>query len=102
MHRELSALLQSQRKMANAENAPLQWDEHGRWKEEYDRHERWAKMDPDAVLINLSYEEILASVAEGCIRPALTEALTELSKHCVNSVDISLLKAVVKPRLRRF
>jgi len=102
MRREVNALLQSQRKMANAEGAPLNWEEHNRWEAEFEKHVLWAKMDPEVVWINLSYEDLYDAAVHDRISPALDEALSELSKHCVNSVDISLLKGVVKPRLRRF
>lgn len=102
MQRETNALLQSQRKMANAEGAPLNWEEHNRWENEFEKHALWAKMDPEVVWINFSYEDLYDAVVHDRISSALDEALSELSKHCVNSVDISLLKGVVKPRLRRF
>ena len=102
MRRDTNALLQSQRKMAHAEGAPLQWNEHDRWEAEHDRHERWAKMDPEAVWVSLRYEDLVDAAQEGKVSTELAEALSVLSEHCVKSVDISLLKRIVKPHLRRF
>jgi len=102
MRRGVQSVLQSQRRMASAEGAPLQWEEHDRWEQEYVKHERWWGMEPQAEVVELVYEELLDAVARGEVLGELATALKTLSKYCVKSVDISLLKAVVNKDLRRF
>lgn len=102
MRRGVQSVLQSQRRMASAEGAPLQWEEHDRWEQEYVKHERWWGMEPQAEVVELVYEELLDAVERGEVLGKLATALKTLSKYCVKSVDISLLKAVVNKDLRRF
>ncbi len=102
MRRGVQSILQSQRRMANAEGAPLQWEEHDRWEQEYVKHERWWGMEPQAEVVDLVYEELLDAVERGEVLGELAKALKTLSKYCVKTVDISLLKAVVNKDLRRF
>lgn len=59
-------------------------------------------MDPHTVLIELDFEEIIQAVETNNLGHSLQAAFKELSKYTPNAVDISVLKAVVEPQLRRF
>lgn len=102
MRRGVHSILQSQRRMASVEGAPLQWQEHDLWEQEYVKHERWWGMEPQAEVVELVYEELLDAAERGEAIGELATALKTLSKYCIKSVDISLLKAVVNKDLRRF
>lgn len=102
MNRPMPAVLQSQRHLKGSEHAPLGWSELSDWEEEYKRTSTFLQMDPHAVLIDLYFEDLIAAATSGTMHERLTEALRQLSQFTALPVDISSVKAVVEPELRRF
>jgi predicted AlkP superfamily phosphohydrolase/phosphomutase len=102
MRRSLGSLLQSQRSMSGRESAPLGWDEQQLWLDYQEKTEVQMSMDPHAILIELNFEDIIHAVETNELSPSLQAAFKALSKHTPKTVDISVLKAVVEPQLRRF
>jgi tetratricopeptide (TPR) repeat protein len=102
MKREVQSVLQSQRKMAGAMGAPLQWDEPNRWQSEHEKHLMALAMDPHSEVVELSYEALLDAAENGIASEDLHRALEVLNKYCVKTVDISLIASVVRSQLRTF
>ena len=100
--RNWSSILQSQRFMKGQTEAPLGWSEQKQWETEAEQARLQLELDPHLRWIRLSYEEVLKSVEIGQVTPALEQSLSELGDLCGSVVDISVLKAVVNPSLRRF
>jgi hypothetical protein len=88
--------------MSGRESAPLGWDEQQLWLDYQEKTEVQISMDPHAILIELNFEDIIHAVETNELSPSLQAAFKALSKHTPKTVDISVLKAVVEPQLRRF
>ena len=102
MRRSIGSMLKSQRYMSGRESAPLGWDEQQLWLDYQEKTRVQMSMDPHTVLIELDFEEIIQAVETNNLGHSLQAAFKELSKYTPNAVDISVLKAVVEPQLRRF
>ena len=102
MHRDLDAVLQSQRRMKGNAQVPLGLREKVNWSEEFEKTALVLELDPYNEIIDLSFEFLLDAVASGEISSELEPALEALSSAVNKKVDISLLKTVISPQLRRF
>lgn len=102
MHRDLDAVLQSQRRMKGNEQVPLGWREKVNWSEEFEKTALVLELDPYTEVIDLTFESLLESVGSGEISSELHQSLNVLSSAVNKKVDISLLKTVISPQLRRF
>ena len=102
MHRDLDAVLQSQRRMKGNEQVPLGWQEKVNWSEEFEKTALVLELDPYTEIIDLSFESLLQAVESGETSSALEHSLKALSSVVNKKVDISLLKTVISPQLRRF
>jgi len=60
------------------------------------------ELDPYTEIIDLSFESLLDAVESGEISSELHQSLNVLSSAVKKKVDISLLKTVISPQLRRF
>lgn len=102
MHRDLDAVLQSQRRMKGNAQVPLGLREKVNWSEEFEKTALVLELDPYTEIIDLSFESLLQAVESGEISTALDQSLKALSSAVNKKVDISLLKTVISPQLRRF
>ena len=102
MHRNLDAVLQSQRRMKGNVQAPLGFREKVNWSEEFEKTALVLELDPYTEIIDLSFESLLQAVESGETSSALDHSLKALSSVVNKKVDISLLKTVISPQLRRF
>lgn len=102
MYRDLDAVLQSQRRMKGNEQVSLGWREKMNWSEEFEKTALVLELDPYTEIIDLSFESLLQAVESGEISTALDQSLKALSSAVNKKVDISLLKTVISPQLRRF
>ena len=102
MHRDLDAVLQSQRRMKGNAQVPLGLREKVNWSEEFEKTALVLELDPYTEIIDLSFDFLLDAVASGEISSELEPALEALSSAVNKKVDISLLKTVISPQLRRF
>lgn len=102
MHRDLDAVLQSQRRMKGNAQVPLGLREKMNWSEEFEKTALVLELDPYAEIIDLSFESLLQAVESGETSSVLDHSLEALSSAVDKKVDISLLKTVISPQLRRF
>ena len=102
MHRDLDAVLQSQRRMKGNAQVSLGWREKMNWSEEFEKTGLVLELDPYTEIIDLSFESLLQAVESGEISSEVEQALEALSSAVNKKVDISLLKTVISPQLRRF
>ena len=102
MHRDLDAVLQSQRRMKGNASAPLGLREKVNWVEEFEKTKLVLELDPYTEIIDISFESLLHAVEFNEISNSLDQSLKALSSAVNKKVDISLLKTVISPQLRRF
>jgi len=102
MHRDINAVLQSQRRMKGNAGAPLGLREKVSWVEEFDKTTLVLELDPYTEIIDLSFESLLHAAEFNEISNTLDQSLKALSSAVNKKVDISLLKTVISPQLRRF
>jgi hypothetical protein len=88
--------------MKGNEQVPLGWREKVNWSEEFEKTALVLELDPYTEIIDLSFESLLEAVQSGEITSALDHSLKALSSVVNKKVDISLLKTVISPQLRRF
>ena len=88
--------------MKGNEQVPLGWQEKVSWSEEFEKTALVLELDPYTEIIDLSFESLLGAVQSGEISSALDQSLKALSSVVNKKVDISLLKTVISPQLRRF
>jgi len=72
------------------------------WSEEFEKTALVLELDPYTEIIDLSFESLLDAVESGEISSELHQSLNVLSSAVKKKVDISLLKTVISPQLRRF
>ena len=72
------------------------------WSEEFEKTALVLELDPYTEIIDLSFESLLDAVESGEISSELHQSLNVLSSAVNKKVDISLLKTVISPQLRRF
>ena len=72
------------------------------WSEEFEKTALVLELDPYTEIIDLSFESLLDAVESGEISSELHQSLNVLSSVVNKKVDISLLKTVISPQLRRF
>ena len=102
MNRPLSIVLRSQRNLKGKMDAPLGLNEMNEWEKESRRTTRFLSLDPYVELIDLFYEDLIAAAESGKMNERLSVGLMLLSKFTETPIDISIVKAVVEPELRRF
>ena len=102
MHRDINAVLQSQRRMKGNASAPMGFREKVNWTEEFEKTSLVLELDPYTEIIDLSFESLLEAAESSEISNALKQNLESLSLAVNKKVDISLLKTVISPQLRRF
>ena len=102
MNRPLPIVLRSQRNLKGQNEAPLGLSEMADWEKERRRTSTFLKMDPRVELVDLFYDDLIAAAETGKLNERLSMCLLVLSKYTETPVDISLVKAVVEPELRRF
>ena len=88
--------------MKGNEQVPLGWREKVNWSEEFEKTALVLELDPYTEIIDLSFESLLGAVQSEEISSALDQSLKTLSSVVNKKVDISLLKTVISPQLRRF
>jgi hypothetical protein len=81
---------------------PLGLREKVNWSEEFEKTALVLELDPYTEIIDLSFESLLDAVESGEISSELHQSLNVLSSVVNKKVDISLLKTVISPQLRRF
>jgi hypothetical protein len=102
MHRNLDAVLLSQRRMKGNAQVPLGFREKVNWSEEFEKTALVLELDPYAEIIDLSFESLVEAAESGKISSEVEQALEALSSAVNKKVDVSLLKTVISPQLRRF
>lgn len=102
MNRPLPVVLKSQRNLKGNKDAPLGLNEMREWDEERKRTTTFLSIDPRVELIDLFYDDFIAAAETGKLNERLSFGLLVLSKYTETPVDISIVKAVVEPELRRF
>ena len=102
MNRPLPTVMKSQRNMMGNEDAPMRLNEMSEWEKERRNTLMFLQMDPNVELIELHYDDLIAAAETDIINERLSMGLLILSKYTEIPVDISIVKAVVEPELRRF
>lgn len=102
MNRPLPTVMRSQRNLMGVQDAPMRWNEINEWEKQERNTRIFLQMDPNVELIELHYDDLIQAAESATMSERLSNSLLTLSKYTETPVDISIVKAVVEPELRRF